>query len=542
MSPQNGKSVLIIIPPYFDINDLVPNNLSTKLPVVTIPYGVLSLASYVTAYSKFTVKFNILDLNMEILKIIEKESRDINYEIKKLIKNYMDESKPDIVGISALFNTSFDYLEIVSNSVKNINSKTLVLIGGGLATNLYSEVLSTFKNIDAACYGEGEIPLLNLVDSPSPQDYIRSSKNWISRQSISEGIVPLHSFVENLDDIPFFDYSLIDIESYGGRALDRSSPSNSQQELSIHTSRGCPFNCVFCSNGKVHGKTVRHMSVEKVTNDVAMMKTNWAMHTLLIEDDHFLSDKKRAKIILKHFIEYKIKIEFPNGMAIYAIDDEIGHLLQVAGVKTVSLAVESGSDFVLKNIIDKPLRVSMVKPAVDILKKHNINVHAFFVIGLPGELESHRDETMQLISDVGFDWVYFFLAIPVAGSRLYEICKENGYLISDSFSRHIITKGNIRAPGIDPEYMEQKAYFMNLEANFVNNNNIRTGHYEKALPYYESIVEKYPHHAFAHYYLAECYERLKITTEKVTTHRESFYKLTSSDEKWNHYSKYFKLI
>lgn len=537
---KQTKKILFIIPPYFHIHDYVSKQHTLQLPVFTIPYGVLSIAAYVRAFSKFDIRIEIMDLNLEAFKLCN-VTRDIEADIKNLIKDKMANFQPDIVGISALFNTCYNYLGLISISVKEMNNDVVLVIGGGLATNLYKEILSNFQNIDACCFGEGEIPFCQLVNAENTLQYLKTSPSWISRESLQEMRMPQYEFIQNLDEIPFFDYGLIDLNNYMGRSLDKSYSQKSLREISIHTSRGCPFNCVFCSNATVHGKKIRYMSVEKVIDKVERMISLYNVEVLLIEDDHFLFDKERAKKILKRFSDFNLRIEFPNGVAVYSINDEFGELLKKAGVTTISLAVESGSDFVLKEIIDKPLRVAMIKPAVEILRKNTISVHAFIVTGLPGELEEHRNETMQMIFDVGFDWVKFFLAIPIAGSRLYDICKENGYLINNDFSQYLTTKANIRTPEIDPEYIEDKVYLMNLEANFVRNYNLMTGNFYKASLHFENIAKRYPDHAFAHYCLAKSYEGLGKNDEIINYHRDKFIELINTNSTWERYARYFEI-
>jgi anaerobic magnesium-protoporphyrin IX monomethyl ester cyclase len=535
---EDTKRILFLIPPFFHIHDYISRQHTSQHPVFTIPYGVLSLAAYVRANAKYPVRMEVLDLNLEAYKLCN-TTGNIEEGIKKIIKDTIVFFDPNIVGISALFNTCFNYLELISGAVKGMDKNALLVIGGGLATNLYKEILSTFEHIDACCYGEGEIPLCALANADSTEQHLKSDPSWITRESLIESRLPQYNFIQNLDEIPFFDYSLIDLDNYMGRSLDKSYSQQSMREISIHTSRGCPFNCVYCSNGTVHGKKIRYMSVEKVISEVEQMINQYSIDVLLIEDDHFLSDKERAKKILKRFSDFHLKIEFPNGIAVYAIDDTIGELLGKAAVTTISLAVESGSDFVLKNIINKPLRVAMIKPAVDILRRNGISVHAFIVTGLPGEMEKHRDETMRMISDVGFDWVKFFLAIPIAGSRLYDICKESGYIINTDFSQYVTTKANIITPDLDPAYIEDKVYLMNLEANFMRNFNVMTRNYHKASVHFENIVKRYPDHAFAHYCLAKVYEGLGRGQEIIGYHRDMFMNITGTDSTWARYAKYF---
>ena len=270
------KKILFIIPPYFHIRDYISKSHTSQQPVFTIPYGILSLAAYVKAYSKYDIQLEIIDLNLEAFKFLN-ITRDIEGGMKNLIKDKMLNFLPDIVGISALFNTCYNYLEFISTSVKEINNDVLLVIGGGLATNLYNEILSNFKSIDACCYGEGEIPLCQLLNSENTHQYLKSNSSWITRESLKELRSLQHAFIQNLDEIPFFDYGLIDLNNYTGRSLDKSYSQKSLREISVHTSRGCPFNCVFCSNSTVHGKKVRYMSVEKVINEVERMVSLYIM-------------------------------------------------------------------------------------------------------------------------------------------------------------------------------------------------------------------------------------------------------------------------
>jgi len=536
---KQAKKILFVIPPYFEIKNYVSKQLKTKEPIFSLPSGVLSMAAYIKAYSKYDVQIEVLDLNRQAFKLCNKTT-DIKAGIRNLVKEKMINLQPDIVGISALFDTCYSYLELISAACKNVENKALIVMGGGVATNLYNEILNNFPYINALCFGEGEIPITQLLDAENINAYFTHSLSWITRDSIKEGRSPQGTFVQDLDQIPFFDYNLMDISEYKGREIDKLSSSKNVRQLSIYTSRGCPFNCIFCASSTVHGKKVRFMSVEKVVGEVEKMVKSYNMGVLAIEDDHFLADKKRAKEILRRLSDFHLRIEFPNGMAIYAIDDEVGELLKKAGVTTVSLAMESGSDFVLKKIIDKPLRLDMVKNAVDILKKNDICVHCCIVLGLPGELEKHREETMQMILNTGFDWSYFNLAVPVAGSRLYDICKKNGYLINDDFGEHNTSRCNIRTPEIDPEYMEEKAYLMNLEANFVRNYNLTAENYKKAFLYFQNIVQTYPEHAFAHYCLAKSYNGIGRNDEAIY-HKNKFIELINTNSMWLKYAKIFEL-
>lgn len=539
---NSRKRILFIVPPYFNINDYLGNSISIAMPAFTIPYGILSIEAFIKDNTTGGVETDILDLNIETFRIITGKCQYHDSYLMDIVKDKVHSCQPDIVGISALFNTSYNYLVSISTAVKEQVDSALILAGGGLPTNLYRKILEECPHIDAVCYGEGEIPMVDLVNATDHEKLVDEHQSWVNRKTINSGKVPVNSFVYNLDEIPIFDYNLINLNDYNARSLDkRYSIQEEKREMSIHTSRGCPFNCVFCANATVHGKKIRFMSVEKVINEVKRMKDNFGLTSLMIEDDHFLADKKRAKRILKMLSELDLRIEFPNGLAVYAIDEEIGQLLKNAGTSMVSLAVESGSDYVLQKIINKPLKVGMIKPSVRILRDNGIQVHAFIVLGLPGEMHEHRLETMNMLQNVGFDWVHIFIAIPIVGSRLYDICVDNNYLLNNDMNNHIISRANIKAPGVDPVEIEESAYQMNLSINFVNNFNMSQGEHKKAATYFKNVAQKYPEHAFAHYFLSKAYDRMNYDNELVRKHMTAFTHSVENNEKWKKYASLFNL-
>lgn len=502
------KKVLFIIPPYFNAEDYLSKDRVAVLPSFTVPYGILSMQAYLKEHCAVPHEVRLLDLNVTLKRLTDSASdEDYSEVFASEIEAAMLAFEPQFIGISALFNSSNRYIKDIAASCKRVDKNVMTLAGGGLPSAAFLMMLESVSDLDAICKGEGELPLRALLEAEDSWEVIRCHKSWICRDDLYKGKVPQHTFIENLDEIPPFEYESINLDSYNSRSIDKRYAGKAKREMAIHTSRGCPFLCVFCSNPSLHGREVRTMSVERVVADVKRMRDEFGMTVLLLEDDHFFNDRDRAKKILRAFAELNIRVEFPNGVAVYAIDEEVAELLFKAGVSAVALAVESGSDHVLNNIIKKPLKKKLIKPAVDALRKFDVRSHVFIVIGLPGELDTHRDETLQMLLDTGFDWVHVYLAMPIFGSRLYEICVQNGYIESSNGDDFVATKSVIRAPGVDPEVLEKFAYDMQLRVNFVENHNMRIGRYDVPIDYMKNVVTKYPEHAFGHYYLSMCYER-----------------------------------
>jgi anaerobic magnesium-protoporphyrin IX monomethyl ester cyclase len=526
------KLIGFIIPPYFNGDDYVENTKTAVLPAFTIPYGILSLITFLESKIE-NYEYHLLDLNICLKDCLDNNIYSYQSHLDEEIVQFVNKYNFNIFGISALFNSSSKYLRTTSDLIKKHSTNSIIIAGGGLPSAAYFEILNSCPSIDAICKGEGEIPLLDLLSSNNYFEVLNSHKSWLTRDSLEKSKIPSHTFIENLDDIPPFNYSIVDLDNYNSRGIDKKYiTSINKREMAIHTSRGCPFKCVFCSNPSLHGYDVRTMSIDRVISDVERMRDNFGMNVLMIEDDHFFNDKKRAKEILRRLADLKIRCEFPNGVAVYAIDDEVASLFAAAGVSAVALAIESGSDYVLNKLMKKPLKVEKIYPAVASLRKANVRAHAFMVIGIPGEEDSHREETRQMLLRSDIDWVHMFCAIPIFGSRLFEICKENGFIdLSGNADDYITTKSVIKAPGIDPVKISNFVYQTQLEVNFVNNGNLINNRIDIALPYLKNVIDKYPNHAYGQYYYAKCM-KVKGELDSYNSHISIAKKIFSDNEEW----------
>ena len=270
------------------------------------------------------------------------------------------------------------------------------------------------------------------------------------------------------------------------------------------------------------------------------MVEHYHADTFLIEDDHFFIDRNRALKILKGLQGRNLKIEFPNGIAVYAIDESVAHALKDAGVSMATLAVESGSPFVLRDIIHKPLNLQLVTRAVELLRDKDIYIRAFFIIGFPGETAENRRETLEFIRRTGFNWVAVMIATPIAGSELYQICKENHYLVSPNIEDFHYGKGNIKTQDFTPEQIEKERYLMNLDVNFIHNYDMRNGKYDLALIGFQDVLKRVPDHAIAYYCIACCFQK-KGNLPAAMDYIQEYNDIIKNDPKWKAYAEYFNL-
>ncbi len=524
------KRVLFIIPTNHSGIDGITKNLAQYKE---IPYGILSIIAYVKARTQVNVHFKILDMNL------------YGEPAENLIRQYLDEFQPDIVGVSGLFTSMFNQVREVSEIIKAIRPQALLVVGGNVSTNCHEELFKYNPYVDAACFSEGEIPILDLINAGDQKALLDSHQAWITREKYQNGFHAHALYVEDLDDIPPLDFGLLDLDLYDTRCRNNNPFHNDGRggkRLPFISSRGCPFKCVFCAAGSLSGTKMRYMSPKRFLSDVRNAVEKFGLTKIVINDDQALLHKDRMKEILAGLAEMNLLLEFPSGLNVKFIDPELARLFKAAGLEIANLAIESGSERVLKEIINKPMKVKDVRPAVDMLRGNGLLVHGFFIFGFLGETAEDRQATVDMIKDAGIDWANIYAAAPIRGSRLYDICVEKGFITDDSdiLSANIY-QANIRTCEMDPEELTHYVYHVNLDVNFINNHRLLNGDYDIAIGYFENVVNNHPDHALAHYALSRAYCLKGGFDEQAVVHRRRFEEIINSDADWAARSREFNL-
>lgn len=525
------RSILFIVLPYLIWSKGSKNNNTRS--VLAFPYGVLSIASYIKAKATAKPSVSILDLNLYAEE-----------EIPEVIIQALTENQPDIVAISMMFDSSYKHLNWVAKQIKDHDNKITVVLGGSAATVSWNMILHEQECVDALCYSEGEYPLCQLIEADNISETLANNSVWVTRKSLAANQPPQPRYVDNLNEVVNVNYELIDVESYSMKEafspFSSIKESGEARQFFLVTSRGCPFKCVFCSGPSLHGKNIRYADVDVLITHVKYLVEKYRMNVLTIYDDQLLFNRARAKEFFRRLAEFKIRLETPNGLSVAFIDEEMAELMKAAGLDTIPLAIESGSRRMLNEVIHKPLRLEQVKPVVEMLHHNNIFVQGYFVVGIPGEQEADRIETVRFIKEVGLDWAGFNLATPLRGSELYKICKENGYIdpnfgIGDLGMHDYV----IKAPGLEPADIKRKRYLMNLDVNFINNHRIKVGDYEVAILCFKDVIARYENHAFAYYCLAKALAALNEDKQQIKRAMDKVEEIISQDGVWQEYFEHF---
>lgn len=182
----------------------------------------------------------------------------------------------------------------------------------------------------------------------------------------------------------------------------------------IVTTRGCPFSCGFCTAPILSGKHMRKRSPRSVMAEIEMLYNEFGIREIHIVDDNFTLDKAHAVGILKAIVASKLPISlaFPNGVRINTLDDELLDLMKAAHTYLISVGIEAGTDRTLKRM-EKQLSVALIREKVALIKKKNIDLAAFFILGFPDETVEDMRETINFALELPLLRANFFTFLPL---------------------------------------------------------------------------------------------------------------------------------
>ena len=403
----------------------------SEQPAGNLPIGLMYIAAVL---QKTDVKVEILDAF--IAGTFQKIGDALNVGMPfEQIKQEIEARKPDIVGISGPFTCQIENSIKVSNLVKEVNPNIITVMGGPHVTLVPQEFLEEAKNVDIAVIGEGEYAMLDVARSFEGKKQLIEIQGIAFRQNGKVVLNASRPLIENLDQLPYPAYDLVDMEQYlspkkiGYRSFQ-------DRAISMITSRGCPFNCCFCAVHLHMGQKFRAHSAKYVLDHIQFVVEKFKVKNIFFEDDNLTLDVKRFEAICDGIIERKIKIgwETPNGVRADCLNLELLKKMKQSGAKSIFVGVESGDQQILDNVICKSLDLNSVVQFAKDAKQIGLKTCAFYIIGFPGETKQNMQKTVDFALQLKRDYdvgMHLFIATPSYGTRLYEDCKTKGYIQQD---------------------------------------------------------------------------------------------------------------
>lgn len=516
---------LVAVVSFSVLKEKFKTNRMYEIPLkLNIPLGLLYLSSYAKKYAKRNFEIKILDFNKKIFEFLRFSGNSNNLlSVEKIFENIISKTisnfHPSIIAISISFTSTHYAGAFISNLFRRYCPDAYIVGGGIQATEEYSSLLE-YGSFDAIIRGEGEIPFTNLINMYEFRQKEYPIIGMVNKKHHFENCDDnMAVMIEDLDTIPFPDWELLsDIDLYICHSEhSRGTEEQNLRTMPIMTTRGCPMRCSFCASHAVHGRKVRSRSLDNIYDEIENMIAKYKINTLITEDDLFNFTKKRVIDFCKESIKrnWKLRIEFANGLAIWTLDEEVIDWCVKGGVEVINLAIESGSPYVQKKIIRKNLNLQHARHIAEIISRYpEIESRSYYIIGFPGENMEHIQETKKFAESMPQDWCVFMIAMPLPGSELYEECVNLGYIKRDNnFENHSFWspfERDFDTNEFTKDELMEIYSDLNIHINFLSNRNILNGNYQKAIPIFQKIVEDYPYHVIARYCLWRCFMGLNI--------------------------------
>jgi radical SAM superfamily enzyme YgiQ (UPF0313 family) len=345
------------------------------------------------------------------------------------IKTRILEIKPDIVGIHSNFTMYYPDAREVAEVVRETLPHCRILLGGAHATMEANSIVDS-RVADIVVRGEGEMTIFELLQAFKNKTPLNEVLGLTYRADdgtlVKTADRPLWKQIEEL---PFPAWHKLNMDIYAKYSKASSPFSKNHPTASLITSRGCPFDCVFCSTKNMWRKKWRADSAEKVVEEIEFLAKNYGIKEIIIQDDNFIADKRRVHKICDLLIEKKLGVSLhdPAGFTVWTVDEELLIKMKKAGFYRVLFPVETGSEKTMK-YINKPVILSEVPQKVRFANQLGFWTQSNFIIGFPYETKEDVLETIQYAFNSGFDFAAFLIAQPFAGAEMYNTFRDEGLM------------------------------------------------------------------------------------------------------------------
>ena len=366
------------------------------------PLGIMYLAAYLR--TKFKVEIRIVNQKLDNMP---------NAELVKQAKEF----GADVIGLSMLTTNAYN-LPFITSSLKTALPESLIVIGGPHVSAFGAKALEG-NLADVAVPYEGELSFEAVINAyfgggnmgQVPGIFRRAAEGIVS----NSGVVP---FVEDIDSLPLPAYDLIDLKAYW--RVQVMTASMRRGYTSLFSSRGCPFNCIYCH--KIFGNKLRMHSAQRVVEEMKLYIKNYGVDCFEFEDDIFNHDRKRLFEICELIgkLDTRIGLSFPNGLRVDELGKSSIDALADAGMYYCACPLESGSPRIQK-LIDKNLNIPKYLENVQYAASKKIFTFGFVMMGFPSETEEDIKQTIEISCLSKLHTVAFYALAPFPNTKVYDI-------------------------------------------------------------------------------------------------------------------------
>lgn len=437
--------------PLMLIRPLTPASSSSGIVSVQYPINIGYLAAYLKRHGVLTT---VRDYEVE------------PFEEGEFLESVRS-SRVSLVGFSCM-TPHIRHAAFLAGLVKKHFPDVLTVVGGVHATAIPEQTLEEFPQFDVVVRGEGEQTLLDLYRSIEGSHPLATVKGIAFRAGGETRLTPPREPMEDLDLLPFPARDLIPLERYRTSHVSRGFSRKAMNIAEIMTSRGCPYDCIFCASKVVHPRRVRFRSAENIIAEMeALVREQNVTHFSFLDDTFTI--KREVLYPVCDFMG-KRGLTFDCFTRVNDVDEEKMGRMVASGCRKISFGIESGSPRVLK-LLKKGITVEHVENAFRIARRARLPViEATFLLGShPDESREDIELTKRLIFRLRPDIMALFIAVPYPGTELNRILKERGLLEKENWEEFTLYFNNpswrLGAIAMDELHRIQRAIYRSYYLN-----------------------------------------------------------------------------
>jgi len=336
----------------------------------------------------------------------------------------VEEQQPDVIAFSLLSSSTYPQTKNMTKEIKNAAPVTPIILGGVFASMNAVEILKDCKSVDCVGIGEGEELLPDYLENIGDPGAVpgltwRNGSEIVSNER--RGMAP------DLDIFPYPDRSSLPIDYIEALPLDVPAVLSLNKFCTVQTSRGCPFNCIYCTIPAYSNRRWRLRSAQHVLGEMQEL-SDMGYRSVYLVDDHFLIKSDRIRDICNGIIDRGLKFHWGcEGRVDSKAVDQFA-LMGKANCKVLAFGIEAGTQKILDRLCKKQT-LDQIERAVDEAKKNGIErIHGFFIIGSPGETEKDIMQSFRLAARLKIDTFNFDRLRAHRGTPLWKEYVESGII------------------------------------------------------------------------------------------------------------------
>lgn len=392
-----NKSIVLIEPPTGE-----KKITSFKYP----PMGLLALATFLEKDGYSITFIDACIDNLNIAEIIRK----------------VNESGAMVVGISSM-SVNINQTFKLAQALKENNPQVKVIVGGIHATVMPEHTLGN-RFIDIAVIGEGEITAKVLLEAIFNDKDITAIEGIAFRKDEKIVINKRRALITDLDSLPIPNYNFLDLKKY------KSPYAKRTPFASMVRSRGCPFDCTFCGNPKMFGRTFRCQSPERTLKEIDHLVKEFGIREISFKDTELTLDRSLEKLC-DLLISRKYNLIWTCNGRVSNVNEKLLKKMHKAGCYSITFGIESGNEEILKHL-KKQITLAEAKEGVRAAKKAGLQIVTNFMIGNPFDTKESIEQTIAFAIELDTDFAYFGFTTPFPGTELRRQAELHKWILNDS--------------------------------------------------------------------------------------------------------------